>query len=126
MELRSFNEWSKSGYKILKGEKAIARMNDGTPLFSEDQVEKTLSPRARRFIEQSQREYDAYYKAHYDDRPKDHGSPVCDDTGKEIGTRIYHKYHDKWEAHTVYPNGAGVWHCGGPCGDLYYDEFGNT
>jgi hypothetical protein len=101
-------------------------MNDGTPLFSEDQVEKTLSPRARRFIEQSQKAYDAYYKAHYDSRPKDHGSPVCDDTGAEIGTRIYHKYGDVWEAHTVYPNGAGVWHGGGPCGDLYYDEFGNT
>ena len=61
-------------------------------------------------------------------RPADHGKDVVDDRGSVIGKRYYTESQtsNSWETHTVRPDGSGTWHCGGPCGDLDYDEFGNT
>lgn len=59
--------------------------------------------------------------------PSDAGSDVCDERGSVIGTRGYTKFNsDEWVSTTVYPDGSQNVHCGGPCGDLYVDEFGNT
>ena len=39
MDLRTFDEWSKAGYRICKGEKAVGRRKtDGKPVFTENQV----------------------------------------------------------------------------------------
>jgi len=35
----SFEEWNNMGFNILKGEHSHKRAEDGTPLFSEEQVE---------------------------------------------------------------------------------------
>lgn len=59
--------------------------------------------------------------------PCDNGSDVSDDRGSIIGTRGYTKFNsDEWVPRTLYSDGSSVVHCGGPCGDLYVDEFGNT
>lgn len=59
--------------------------------------------------------------------PKDYGNDVVDDSGKVIGRRGYTKFNsDEWVPTTVYPNGSMNVHGGGPCGDLYVDEFGET
>jgi hypothetical protein len=59
--------------------------------------------------------------------PSDAGEDVCDDRGSVIGRRGYTKFNsDEWVAQTIYSDGSSVTHCGGPCGDLYADEFGNT
>lgn len=70
---------------------------------------------------------------HYDDRldrnpkPKDDGDDVTDSAGSVIGRRGYTKFNsDEWVAKTIYPDESANIHCGGPCGDLYVDEFGNT
>jgi hypothetical protein len=38
LPLRTFNEWSKMGYQILKGSKSVGRNRDGVPLFTYRQV----------------------------------------------------------------------------------------
>lgn len=59
--------------------------------------------------------------------PSDAGEDVCDDSGSVIGRRGYTKFNsDEWVAQTIYRDGSSNTHCGGPCGDLYADEFGNT
>lgn len=40
-ELRTFNDWSNDGFKILKGTKSAQRNAQGIPLFSAEQVTKT-------------------------------------------------------------------------------------
>lgn len=61
-------------------------------------------------------------------KPDDEGSDVVNNRGEVIGRRRYFRSQtsDSWEKHTIYPDGSGTWHCGGPCGHLYYDKFGNT
>jgi hypothetical protein len=39
--IKTFNEWSRAGYKINKGAKAIGRNGLGVPVFSSDQVQKS-------------------------------------------------------------------------------------
>jgi hypothetical protein len=29
-----------------------------------------------------------------------------------------------YERVTRYPDGSSTWHCGGPCGDVHYDQYG--
>lgn len=44
MRYRTFDEWSKDGYRIYKGEHAVnRRKSDGKPVFSERQVWKRES-----------------------------------------------------------------------------------
>lgn len=38
MKTKTFNDWSKAGYKIIKGSKSESRNADGIPLFIEKQV----------------------------------------------------------------------------------------
>lgn len=38
--MKTFEAWSKAGYKIKKGSKSVKRNHAGVPLFGEDQVEK--------------------------------------------------------------------------------------
>lgn len=39
-DLRTFDDWSKEGYRIKKGARHVARRNDNVPLFDESQVYK--------------------------------------------------------------------------------------
>lgn len=41
LELRTFQDWSNAGYKILKGSKHVKRNANGIPLFSNEQVTYT-------------------------------------------------------------------------------------
>lgn len=34
----SYKEWREAGFQVMKGERAVDYMSDGTPLFSPDQV----------------------------------------------------------------------------------------
>ena len=36
--VKTFDEWSKEGYRILKGSKHVGRNEDGVPLFNRRQV----------------------------------------------------------------------------------------
>jgi hypothetical protein len=39
MKIMTFEEWSKAGYRVIKGEKAVGRRkSDGKPVFAERQV----------------------------------------------------------------------------------------
>ncbi len=38
VELKTFNDWSDAGYKILKGSKSVGRNSAGVALFSSEQV----------------------------------------------------------------------------------------
>ena len=71
---------------------------------------------------------DKYDRYRYENpMPKDNGDDVVDERGSVIGKRGYTKFNsDEWVPCTVYPNGSKDVHCGGPCGDLYVDEFGET
>jgi hypothetical protein len=42
MDYKTFNDWSSKGYKILKGSKAT--WIDNVPMFSENQVVKSVRP----------------------------------------------------------------------------------
>ncbi len=44
VELKTFREWSDSGYMILKGSKSVGRGPNGVPLFSSEQVTYTRTP----------------------------------------------------------------------------------
>lgn len=47
--------------------------------------------------------------------------------GRVVGTRGYTQFNSsKPVPVTHYSNGGSSVHCGGPCGDLHVDEFGNT
>ena len=35
---RTFDEWNRKGYRVLRGEKATGRNGDGVPTFTSDQV----------------------------------------------------------------------------------------
>jgi hypothetical protein len=121
----TFDEWKKAGYVIRKGSVARLWNHDGVALFEEDQV----SPRTYHAAKDHQQYlYYRYLESENKDRPADHGEDVVGDAGSVIGKRIYHRSitGPEWEKHTTYSDGSGVWHGGGPCGDLYYDEFGNT
>jgi hypothetical protein len=45
-KLRTFQDWSNDGYKIIKGSKAVGRNSDGVCLFTADQVTKRFISRA--------------------------------------------------------------------------------
>lgn len=40
MSYRSWDEWKARGRFIIKGEKSMGRLNDGTPLFGKEQTKK--------------------------------------------------------------------------------------
>lgn len=57
----------------------------------------------------------------------DDGDDVSDDRGATIGRRGYTQFNGGRPVPvTHYSDGSSNVHCGGPCGDLYMDEFGNT
>jgi hypothetical protein len=57
----------------------------------------------------------------------DEGSDVCSSSGRVIGTRGYTQFNGGRPVPvTHYPDGSSNVHCGGPCGDLYVDKFGDT
>lgn len=41
-EFKTFNEWSNTGYRILKGSKSIVRNSEGIPLFHKTQVTRKI------------------------------------------------------------------------------------
>lgn len=43
---RTFDQWSRVGFKVTKGSKSLSRNAQGVPLFTEDQVERYLDPLA--------------------------------------------------------------------------------
>lgn len=46
----SFEEWSRSGYRIIKGSKSYFQDIDGVPQFTKEQVEKSSGyPSVKRF-----------------------------------------------------------------------------
>ncbi len=62
-----------------------------------------------------------------DDLPSDNGCPVYDRDGRLVGVRSYTRFNGGEPVPvTNYPDGGCDVHCGGPCGDLYVDKFGNT
>jgi len=120
MRYRPFKEWSKAGYTILKGSRAT--WHNGVAHFSEAQVRPRYDPLPPRPlpppVNPSQYE---------DDMPSDAGSPVSDRYGRESGIRGYTKFNGgDWVPVTYHADGSSTVHCGGPCGPLYVDEFGNT
>lgn len=59
--------------------------------------------------------------------PSDDGSDVTDERGSVIGTRGYTRMNgSEYIPVTHYKDGSQDIHCGGPCGDLYVDKYGNT
>lgn len=40
MSYRTLEEWNARGRQIIKGEKAMGRLNDNTPLFGKEQTKK--------------------------------------------------------------------------------------
>jgi len=142
-EARTYQEWKQLGFYVNKGEKAKLRTKSGTPLFNRSQVVDSANPAEKKqknqqfivkpkvFQNGNSKERVIKFRSQQnraDSLPKDHGEYVTDKDGNIIGKRAYHRSttSDGWEKHTVYPNGSGVWHSGGPGGDLSYDEFGNT
>lgn len=66
-------------------------------------------------------------KKEHNPRPSDWGDDVTNNQDSVIGTRGYTKFNsDEWVAVTHHSNGSSTVHCGGPCGDMYVDEFGNS
>lgn len=43
MKYKSFDDWKRIGYHVIKGEKSFKRSLKNVPLFSEKQVEKTIT-----------------------------------------------------------------------------------
>lgn len=116
----SFFGWKIRGRFVRKGERhRFRRADDNAPLFHISQTDEKY-PSLNLCNEHHSRQY-------HTDEPEDRGKPVYDNAGRQIGIRGYTKFNDdEWVPVTHYPDGSSNVHCGGPCGDLYVDEFGNT
>jgi hypothetical protein len=118
-DYKRFNDWSLLGCKIIKGSKAT--WFNGEAFFHKSQIQTpNMAPRQ-------------YWKRYQEPQeisnpePSDRGGYVSDVNGNIVGTRGYTKFNsDEWVPVTHYPDGSSVVHCGGPCGPMYVDEFGNT
>lgn len=62
---RSFNDWSARGYMIKKGSKAAGRDENGTPLFSEEQVKPKWLADAYRASDENEHDFDPQYDDPY-------------------------------------------------------------
>ena len=123
-DCRTFDDWKKHGRHVVKGSKAL--WFAGVPVFHIDDTEQDCDyhyPSSR-----SVYDIDPRRGGEFDDRmPSDAGETVCDNDGREVGTRGYTQFNGgPWVAVTNHSDGSSTVHCGGPCGDLYVDEFGNT
>ncbi|UYL84964.1 hypothetical protein pEaSNUABM55_00191 [Erwinia phage pEa_SNUABM_55] len=45
MSYRTLAEWNARGRQVMKGEKAMGRLNDNTPIFGKEQTKKTNTSR---------------------------------------------------------------------------------
>ena len=107
------------GYKINKGSKAS--WFNGVAYFHKSQI-STPNMAAHQYWKRYQET-----KKENKPKPSDDGNDVSDKQGSIVGKRGYTQFNsDEWVPVTYYPNGSCNVHCGGPCGDMYVDEFGNT
>lgn len=57
----------------------------------------------------------------------DIGEEVSDNSGRIVGRRGYTQFNGGEPVPVTYhADGSSTVHCGGPCGSLYVDKFGNT
>ena len=61
MNGKTFNQWSKLGFKIIKGSKSKSRNSEGVPLFTKDQVELSIF----NYDDEYERELDQHFMGDY-------------------------------------------------------------
>lgn len=44
MSYRTLEEWNARGRQVIKGQKAMGRLNDNTPIFGKEQTKKCRRP----------------------------------------------------------------------------------
>jgi len=120
VNIKTFDEWSRSYRRIIKGSKAVW-IND-IAYFKEDQTYDPFASKVRRSIRHSRPT-----ERHEPKKPGDWGSVVEDGYGNAVGIRGYTQFNGgEYVATTEYSDGSSVVHCGGPCGPLYVDRNGDT
>lgn len=69
LELKTFQDWSDSGYMIMKGSKSVGRGPNGVPLFSSEQVAYTRTD----YVGQGEEGDDDEYDPDLPGNPEDYG-----------------------------------------------------
>lgn len=116
---KTFKEWSALGFKIKKGAKAFWT-EAGIPVFDETQLDLG----GRRFYLDRERREKSLPSSQREDKP-----PMEDWRDDLTGER--HGYRQRFNSReyqhvTFHEDGGETIDCGGPCGPLYVDKFGNT
>lgn len=116
--LRTFDEWSASGFKIKKGVKAVGKNEAGVSLFSIAQVIPFTqwfrpSRHSKGIKQKENKPYREPNSGYYNDEGDFIVKERCFNSD-EYHTVVYHQ------------DGSGYVEGSGPCGPLYFDRNGDT